>query len=226
MSSGTIPGEEVLEAVGASLSAVRMQRPLDEIMTHGRQLRRRRRAVSTAAMAGVLGVSLAVALPLSNAGSGQTLTANGHAVNVDMAGWSVHTGGDSAVTVTLHQIFSDPRKLQRTLDEAGVPALVEDLATDYPSAACDQSHRAEQTLPITSEMLTSDSPHRVLGDQPFTIHPAAMPRGSVLEIIVVDNEVTNLSAAAKSSFKFAEITLLADYPEQCFPSASPVSGQR
>lgn len=228
MSSDTIPDEEVLEAVGASLSAVHMHRPLDEIMTHGRRLRRRRRAAGGAAIAGVLGVSLAVALPLSNAGRGQTLTANGHAVNVDMAGWSVHTGADSTVTVTLHQIFSDPRRLQSTLDEAGVPAVVHSVAPNGWKTSCP---KGPATFELVSQVFTVHSQNKTTGDQVIDISPSAMPAGSVLNLVVY--QATPQQSTGRS-MQTLVVTLVNGDPGMCVlpppmllhPQVSPVSGRR
>lgn len=181
MSNDAITEEEVLEAVGGSLSTVRMQRPLDEITTRGRHLRRRRRAVTGAVTAGVLGASLAVALPVSKAGGTQTLTANGHTVNVDMAGWSVHTTTGSALSVTLHQIFSDPDGLQYVLQQAGVHAVVRSVAPHGWSASCP---RGPATFELVRQVFAVHAKNKTTGDQVIDIDPAAMPAGSVLDVVV------------------------------------------
>ncbi|HEU5353286.1 MAG TPA: hypothetical protein VFU65_02440 [Actinocrinis sp.] len=173
---------EVFEAVGDSLSAVSMDRPLEAITARGQGLRRRRRALNGVAVAGVLGVSLAMALPLSGASGGQRLSANGHPVNVDMAGWSVHTNANSTVTVTVRQVFDDPAALRTVLHNAGIHAIVREIKPGDPSMGC-----AIASKPISD--YDAFSLASTPGELRFIVNPAAMPPGSVLEILVYDVEM-------------------------------------
>lgn len=219
--------QKVFERIESTLNAVHMQRSLDEITARGRRLRRRRRTLTGAAVAGVLGVSLSAALALPGASAGQTPEAARKPVNVDMAGWSVHTGADSAVTVTLRQMLGDPRELQNTLAEAGVPALVRDLTIGYPSAACDQPYKPEQTLSITDGVLSSQRSDDIPNETIITIHTTAMPRGSVLDITIGNAEFTaGKGGQAKGPVRSVGMGLLKGYPAQCSPSASPVSERK
>lgn len=161
----------ILKLVDGSLGDVHMRRPLDEITTRGRRLRTRRRSIAGVAAVGVLGASLAVALPLHGA-SGQTAMAHGvtqsQAVNVDLAAWSVHTNANSTVTITVRQL-RDPDKLRQVLASAGIPAVIL-----YDAARCPSP---DDTVARAAGSLTV---HQVKGAAVVTIRPSAMPRGSVL----------------------------------------------
>jgi hypothetical protein len=165
----------VMEIVGGSLGGTRMERPLDEITARGRGIRKRRRSIASAAAVSVLGVSLAVALPLSGS-SGQPVAAHGQtqsqAVNVDLAAWSVHTNADSTVTMTVRQ-FHDPQQLRQVLARAGVRAIV----TEGASCAVN-----EDGMPQISKVFDDYTRRDASGAYVVTISPAAMPTGSVLVI--------------------------------------------
>ena len=75
---------DVLELVRDSLGDLRMERPIDQITTRGRTLRRRRQGVVGAAALAALGVGATLAAALPPAAAGQ-------AVDVDLAAW---TGGE------------------------------------------------------------------------------------------------------------------------------------
>lgn len=228
MSYDTITDEEVLEAVEGSLSAVSMRRPIEAITSRGRVLRRRRRALSGVVAAGALGVSLAVALPVSGASSGQTLNANGRTVNVDMAGWSVHATAHSAVTVTLHQLFSDPTGLQHALQQAGVPAVVRSVAPNSWSTHCPGG---PATFELVGQVFTVHAPDKATGDQVFDIDQSAMPAGSLLHIVVYHQ---NAEQAGAHSLQTLVVTLVNGDPGMCVlpppmmahPKVSPVSERK
>lgn len=235
MSKDTITDDDVLEAVARSLNTVTMQRPLDEIAARGRGLRKRRRAVTGSAVAGVLGASIAVVLSLPSAGgsgqtpsavgSGQTLSADGYSVNVDMAGWSVHTTASSAVSVTLHQVFSDPAGLQRVLEQAGVRAVVRSVAPNTWSTKCPSG---PPTFELVRQVFTVHAPNKATGDQVVNIDPSAMPVGSVLNIVVYQ---ANPQPAARQNPQTLVVTLVHGDPGMCVlpppmmahPQVSPVS---
>jgi len=219
MNYNTITDEEVLEAVEGSLSAVSMRRPIEAITTRGRGLRRRRRALSGTAVAGALGLSLAVVLPLSDASSGQTLNANGHVVNVDMAGWSVHAASRSAVTVTLREVFSDPAGLQSVLKQAGIHAIVRSVGENDPDIGCSQ--RGVHTLSLVRQVVAVHSRDHVAGDQIIDIDPSAMPDGSVLEIVVYYAEARVFTGGVTDRLQTSVVTLLDGDPGKCVP-APPV----
>jgi hypothetical protein len=161
--------EKVLTLVAESFDAVRMRRRTDAIVERGRAVRRRRRAAPVIAAAGVaaataLGVSLPPNGPPQAAGRASTAP---QPVNVDLAGWSVHTNADSTVTVTMRQL-RDPELLRQVLAKAGVRAVV---------GTC-VSH--ESGLPQLANVL-GGRPLRKVGDAfVLTIYPLRMPAGSWL----------------------------------------------
>jgi hypothetical protein len=162
---------DVLERLHSSLGGVRMRRPIDEITARGRGLRTRRRSIAGATAVGVLGASLAFALPLSGS-SAQPVAARSQAqsqaVNVDLAAWSVHTNADSTVTITIREL-RDPDMLRQVLAKAGVPAIV-------TVGTCVRNGDGMPQIGIVlSHMRKPDGTI-------FTIKPSAMPPGAVLSI--------------------------------------------
>lgn len=170
---------EVRALVRGSLDMMYMRESVEEITARGRGLRRRRRALASAAAVGVLGTGLAIGLPVSAPGSGgrQTLSANGQAVNVDVAAWSVHTGADSTVLLTVRQVVNDPQQLREVLAKAGVRALVLDEPRSVPCPA------GTRVTSLPFGQVFTVPPHTSAG-QMAVIHPSAMPPGSVLEIAI------------------------------------------
>lgn len=175
MNDSDIQNTDILDLVDGSLSTVRMQRPIDEITARGRRLRTRRRSIAGAAAVGVLGASLAIALPLSGS-SGQPAVAyaptQSQVVNVDLAAWSVHTNADSTVTLTVRE-YQDPALMQQVLARAGVSAIVTQGANCFLHI---------DGLPVISKVLTGYA--RPAGSDPYTtiITPSAMPPGTSLFI--------------------------------------------
>ena len=219
---------QVLGLVDSSVGELRMQRPLDDITARGRGLRRRRRAITGAAVAGTLAASLAVAVPLASTGTNGdgTLSAHGQVVNVDMAGWSVHTNANSTVTVTLHQLFGDTTALRAVLHQAGINAIVREIKHNDPSIGC--AIRAKQL-----SSYKAFSPVKALGDLSYVIAPAAMPSGSVLEILVYDIELPDpFSPTHADPYKgrTLTVTMYASDPGPCVPAlAMPpafITGQK
>lgn len=158
---------DILELVEGSLGDVHMRRPLDQITARGRGLRRRRRSVASAAAVGVLGASLAVALPLSGT-SGQAVTAQSQGVNVDLAAWSVHTNADSTVTLTLRQL-QNTDQLQQVLARAGLHVVI--LQLPY----C--------PFPTRPQPLYRPFPVRTLnGSTSVTFKPSAIPPSLLVKL--------------------------------------------
>ena len=125
-------------------------------------------AVVGLAGATALAASLSFDGPLngSHGAAGRT-TAAPHAVNVDLAAWSVHTNTDLTVTVTVRQM-RDPDLLRQVLAEAGIRAVV---------GTC-LSHGI--SLPQITKVVGSPPLRKVAGGFVLTVHPAQMPAGSVL----------------------------------------------
>lgn len=203
---------DILELVDGSLGGLHMSRPVDEITARGRWLRTRRRSIAGAAAVGVLGASLAIALPLSGS-SGQPVAAYGQSrglvVNVDLAAWSVHTNADSTVTLTVRE-FRDPVLMQQVLARAGVSAIV------TQGASCELM---VDGLPAMSKVLDNHS-HRDPRDPYITvITPGAMPPGTSLFIDFVGVGTPNW-VILMTLQQHADVDLL---PASCLTS---VNGQR
>jgi hypothetical protein len=96
--------------------AIGLEVPADLAGKARRGLRRRRQLAGGAAAAACAVLGLAAALIFA-AGS------SAGPVHVHLAAWSVNTNPDGTVTFKLRKI-SQPARLQHTLAEAGVPAMV------------------------------------------------------------------------------------------------------
>ena len=90
----------LISLVGSAFDEGRRGRDTQDDLARGRALRRRKRAVPALAALGVVAASASLAVALTgpsgaanttNADPGHSLTANGTAVNVDNAAFSVHT---------------------------------------------------------------------------------------------------------------------------------------
>jgi hypothetical protein len=156
---------EVLGAVKAAIPEARMHTPVQHIVSTARSRRRRRGLVQLAASSLVVGVGLAVGL--SFAGAGRTAPAV-HPGGSELAAWTVRTGPDDIVTVTLRQLANAPA-LQRVLAAHGVPAIVR--AGDF---ICFQ--RDGRPLPGLFRVIQHPPGFPIV----IHIRPAAMPRGSEL----------------------------------------------
>ena len=207
--------ESVLTLVGRSLRGVHMERELDAVAARGRAVRRRRRAVPALAVGTAAAVGLAVALPGKGAGADvkhATPATARQSVNVDYAGWSVHTNADSSVvTVTVREL-SDPGRMHDVLAEAGVRASV----VVAPSTGCALPPDIHTLPQIASVLGGSPFVHRVAGASLVIIHPAAMPTGSVLSIryyrLVEQPSAANGHEEEAGSIA---VSLLSGYPPAC-----------
>ena len=157
---------------------------------------------------------LAVALPGTGAGAdakSATPATVRQSVNVDYAGWSVHTNADaSVVTVTVREL-DDPGRMRDVLAEAGVRASVMSITT--PCALPLNIH----TLPQLAGVF-GGSPivHRVAGASLVIIHPAAMPTGSVLSIRYYHlAEQASTPNGHTEEAGVVEVSLLSGYPPAC-----------
>jgi hypothetical protein len=170
--------QEVLGAVKAAIPDARMQAPVQHIVSTVRSRRRRRGLARLAAFGLTVAVGLTVGL--SFAGAGRSAP-TGHQGGSQLAAWTVRTGPDGIVTVTLRQL-ANASALQRVLAAHGVPAIVH--AGD---SICMQ--RDGRPLPGLSRVVSSPQ-----GSHPIVIHikPAAMPRRSEMLF-----SITRVSGAVK-----------------------------
>jgi hypothetical protein len=156
-----------LIGVADSLTDVRMDRPVDQLMARARA-RRLRRGL---AAAGVAGVAVAVAAGVAVI-PGHNGPASAKAVHVDLAAWSVNTTGTGVVEVTIRQM-DNLKLLGKTLQDAGVPSLITSGAICSPRA--DDVPAAVQNAVIVNP---SDLPRGVM----IGIRPAAIPAGHEMSI--------------------------------------------
>lgn len=208
--------EEMLALVGDAFDSVHLEQNAEEVMSRGRTLRRRKRAMPALVGIGIVAASLSLSLPLRAGGAtvapsaGKPLTYNGAAVNVDEAGFSVHTdAATGTVTVTINQLF-DPAGLTAILAKAGVRANTQILkATMHGNRA----YYSGCKLPSGVRGLTSPGFEVSHSDaNVFVIHPAALPAGSVLEFMY---EIDPLHPSKMMGVEFA---LLSADPGPCVPA--------
>jgi hypothetical protein len=157
---------EVLGAVKAAIPDARMHTPVQHIVSTARSRRRRRGLARLAAFGLVVAVGLTVGL--SFAGAGKSAPAV-HQGGSKLAAWTVRTGPDGIVTVTLRQL-GNASALQRVLAAHGVPAIVR-----LGDSICGE--RDGRPLRGLSRVVSGPQ-----GSHPIVIHirPAAMPSRSKL----------------------------------------------
>jgi hypothetical protein len=220
--------KSMLGGLGTAFADVRLDRGAGEVMARGRALRRRRKAVPALAAVGILAAALSLAAVTRSAPSAagpHTLGYHGAVVNVDEAGFSIHTDPRTgAVTVTTFQLF-DGAEMKALLAKAGVPAAFHNIT--YPAGTSvwwNEGGLPDTGLPkgaiVEPEMLckwtgvsTLDSGNII--SQPTqdgavvvtTIYPSRMPAGSVLGIryVTVGTAESNLIST----------TLLSGQPTGC-----------
>jgi hypothetical protein len=183
----------LVDLVGSAFDEGRRGRDAQQVLARGRALRRRRRAVPALSALGVLAASASLAVALTgpsgaagstNAGAGHSLTANGTAVNVDNAAFSVRTDTKTGkVTVTLKQSV-DESALKQILAEAGIRTYFSSTTvTQHPGQAVPISVcKYVGATPVGSADLTASVvyPTSKSPDTTITIDPSKMPSGSVL----------------------------------------------
>ena len=172
--------DQELDLVGTAFADVHLAGDARDVISRGRKLRRRRKAVPALATAGILAASLSLAAVTQSSPSGRTLGYHGSVVNVDEAGFSIHTDAKTGeVTVALRQL-ADEAALKALLAEAGVP-------TAFHSTTLPAGTPVRPLAPCTwtgAHVLGSGSvisqPRPDDGDFVITINPSKMPAGSVL----------------------------------------------
>jgi hypothetical protein len=158
--------EMLYDRMRAGFESVRMTGELDEVTSRGGVLRRRRRAgASAGAFLAVAALAVAFNLPASEP--------------LELVAWSVAPEPDGTVSLTIREL-ADADGLSATLKRVGVPARVDFLPAGSPP--CDHDREGRPEL------------HRVLkpergrdGEIRYRIRPAAMPAGTALHLIVVDD---------------------------------------
>jgi hypothetical protein len=208
--------DQDLEQVGTAFADVHLDRGADEVISRGRTLRRRRKAIPALATAGILAASLSLAAVTqsspSSAGS-HALGYSGTIVNVDEAGFSIHTDAKTGeVTVTINQIF-DESALKTLLTKAGVRTAFHNTTLPAttpasPSNICKWTGvRTLDSGDVISNL------HFAGKDTSITIYPAKMPAGSVLAI-----QYITLGTGKGVARGFSEPMLLSGEPTGCVMS--------
>jgi hypothetical protein len=105
---------DLLTAVKESATGLNLDIPLDAIKRRGVALRTRRRLAGAAVITAVAGVAAVAAT---------TLVPGAATTQARLAAWTVTTGPDHTVHVTIRQL-DDPAGLQQALRADGVPARV------------------------------------------------------------------------------------------------------
>ena len=165
--------QELYDEVGAAFADVHLEQDAEGVIRRGRALRRRRRAMPALAAAGALAFSLSLATVAAHSPSSSRTTL----VNVDEAGFSVHTDARTgAVTVTVRQLF-DEAQLKSILAEAGV-------RTAFYSVTQPADRHVTRCVWEGVRVFEADGvvgpPHQAGGETALTIYPSKMPSGSVL----------------------------------------------
>jgi hypothetical protein len=158
---------ELISRVRESVASVHTATSAEQIISHGRAVRARRRISGAAGTLTVAaGVTLAVA----------ALLPSSHQPAAHMAAWTVAKQANGDVHVTIREL-RDPAGLQSRLRADGVPASV--------SIAANPSCQPYQL----SGTPTPEQRRGVLGGvfhsasrSTFVIHPAALPSGSGIAI--------------------------------------------
>lgn len=115
--------DEVLYAVRQSLSGVRMQVPVDEVVSRGRERRRVRYGLIGGGLA--TAACVAVALPLTSPGSTAAPETTARSSQAASTGWTLVKNDQGMVELVLQPaLFRGPTALESALAEAGIPAVV------------------------------------------------------------------------------------------------------
>jgi hypothetical protein len=166
------------------LGSVRMEQPVSAVLHRAGARRLRHRLYGAAAGAGTLAVALAVGLGAAGTGAGAG-TATGIAagrpsasatgtrnVHVNLDAWSVNTGADGSVTITVRQLL-DKEELEAALAAAGIPAVV------IFGGSCLFKDFGRASEP--GRKLTGGDPRRWVKDLAIghflTLYPAGIPSG-------------------------------------------------
>jgi len=163
--------DEVLDAVKATLSGVRMERPIEAIERRGRVRRRQRGLLKLAAGGGVAVLAaLALTLPASGDRSGPPRAAE---ATLKPEAFTLVTQQDKTVKLTLrYRQILDPVALQKALADAGVPAVVQTAGVCFPAKR--ELPKADQVM-RTERITWADGS---LKETALVISPELMPENS------------------------------------------------
>ena len=180
--------DQELDLVGTAFADVHLDGEAHDVISRGRRLRQRRKAVPVLATAGIAAAALSLAVVTQSsppsAGS-HALGYNGAVVNVDEAGFSIHTDAKTgAVNVTFSQAFNEA-EVKALLAKAGVPAAFFNITESASGSA------VKATTPCTwtgaheidnGSAISEPLPQRGQ-DVYLTIYPSQLPARSVLGLV-------------------------------------------
>lgn len=166
---------DVLAAVRESASGLNLGVPLDAVKRRGRAVRARRRLAGAAGITAVAGGAAVAAVV------GTTTAPVTPGIQPRLAAWTVTTGADDTVRVTIRQL-DDAGGLQRTLRADGVPARVKfagaEVSTNAPlppgCVAPRMSDAKNAALQGKIIPLNTAGPMHGIA---LTIHKSAIPHG-------------------------------------------------
>ncbi|MFL6076847.1 MAG: hypothetical protein ACJ73S_25920 [Mycobacteriales bacterium] len=153
---------ELTQQIPANGSTARPRRDI----VSGRAVTGRRLALAASGVAAA-GAALAVGLPALLGSAGPR--------SVSTPAWAVRTTSDGSIDITIRDT-TDPTGLQRTLNAAGIPAVVRAGNPSCRTWAVDGE-------PESYRVITEDEP--VDGQTRFQIHPKALRRGHYVGILIM-----------------------------------------
>jgi hypothetical protein len=203
--------DQELDLVGTAFTEVRLSGDAGEVISRGRTLRRRRKAVPALATAGILAASLSFALVTKSSPGTHALGYHGAVVNVDEAGFSIHTDAKTGeVTVTFLQLFNET-EVKALLAKAGVPTTFYDITLPSTTRISAQGPCQWTGARVLDGGGIIDQPHQDGGAAVITIYPSKMPAGSVLGF----RYGTFMGTDGKVAFRSVGTSLLSGEPTGC-----------
>jgi hypothetical protein len=189
---GGVSDTALISLVGSAFDEGRRGRDAHDVLARGRQLRRRKRAMPALGALAIVAASASLTAALTgpsgaagttDAQSGRSLIANGTAVNVDNAGFSVHTDATTGkVQFTLRQSI-DADELKQILARAGVRTYFYTTTVKsggpVPMIAC-RFKGATALDHVDFRSIEYPTPGSKTS---ITIDPSKMPKGAVLSFI-------------------------------------------
>jgi hypothetical protein len=192
---GGVSDTALIGLVGSAFDEGRRGREAPDVMARGRALRRRKRAVPALGALGIVAVAASLAVALSGpSGAGSTtnagaahshsLTADGTAVNVDNAAFSVHTDAKTGnVTVTIRQ-FIDEGELKQALAKAGIRTVFDSVTVHPNSSGAVPAQPCTWTGATPVPAVSADDVPVLPGKHDtIVIDRSKLPSGSVLAIL-------------------------------------------
>lgn len=165
--------DDLITTLREQRGTVRMDTPLEEIVSRGRTVRGRRRLPVAAAAAGTVGAAaIAVGLALP---AGHPASHPGGPAQAQLAAWTVTRQHNGSIKVTVREL-RDPAGLQARLRADGVPASV--TFDGHANPAChgfpgSGTQGQRQHLLRSVFRVTPNGHHRIL-----TLHPRKLPTGA------------------------------------------------